>query len=362
MNVLDIIAAAESELPDEYSEVFISFLKNLIEKEKDWSKVKREYLSLKKSKGGRGSWKTSRNIERYIGIFERFFEKEYDRDPSFILIDTNVMISFIAWMKTQRRRGKGEQWSQNYIHKIYLSVVDFLRYADVQETYKMREYAPTTEEALFIDTYTDDEVRTILSLFTKENFEEFRDRINFLLKAVTGSRASEIDGLSWSDINFEEQKFAVRMKGDLKGMKYIPEPVWSELLEYREMWLWWVEHHGAGKKVDKVFFRISGSGEIVEVSDRFFYQRLKRKVKIYNENRKTGDLYLDPKKVNNKKFRSYLISLFYSLEENYELTAKLVDHKDPKTTRRYYVKLEREKKEELYDKLMPELKRRDIIG
>ncbi len=365
MNLLDLITVIESSdtLSNADKEKFVKVLKELIEKEKDWEKVKTEYLDRKLQKGGRGSYKTVHNLKRYIGIFERFFEEKYGKKPSFILIDDKVMISFIAWMKQQRKWKKGDPWSLNYIHKIYMSVVDFLSFAGVQDVYRLRSEAPPTEDKEYIDTYTDEEVRTILSLFTRDNFEEFRDRINFLLKVVTGARTSEIDNLTWDDIDFTEHKFRTVMKGGIEAKKYIPEPVWSELMEYKKEWQWWVGHHQfkGGKPTNRLFFKITSSGEIAEVSDRFFYRRLKIKVERYNKNRGPGEPYLDPKKVNNKKFRSYLISLFYDIAESYEKAALLVDHLDPKTTRKYYVKIERERKEDLYEKLIPELRRRKIL-
>ena len=365
MNLLEFMLFIETseKLSDEEKEKFKGLVEEIIEQEKDWNRTKKKFLDRKMQRGGSGAHKTVHNLERYIGIFEKFFEDTYDYNPSFLFIDEDTMFAFVAWMKKQKKWKKGEPWSPSYIHKIYMSVVEFFEFAGVPETYAMKQNAPKFKEKEYIDTYTDEEVRIIFSLLTKETFLEFRDRINFLLKLVTGARTSEIDNLRWSDFNFNTHKFRVNMKGDIRAMKYVPEPVWSELMEYRAAWERWVPQTmtSDSQKTDRLFFKVDADGKISDISDRFFYQRLKKKVKKYNRNRKESKPYIDPRNVNNKNFRSYLIGVEYDLSTSIEDTARLVDHLDPKTTRRYYVKIERERKEDLYKTLMPEMKRRKIV-
>ena len=365
MNLLELMETVDSSeiLGEGDKERFKAFLRELIEKEKDWESTKKKYLDRKMQRGGSGSYKTVHNLNRYIGIFEAFFMETYEQPPSFMLIDEDTMFAFIAWMKRQRKWKKGEAWSPSYVHKIYMSVVEFLEYGGVPDIYVIKQNAPKFREKEYVDTYTDEEVRIILSLFTKDTFPEFRDRINFLLKLATGARTSEIDNLRWSDFNLQTQKFKVRMKGDIEAMKYVPDPVWSELMEYREVWKDWISHAATkdGKETDRLFFKTDSNGRISDISDRFFYGRLRKKVEEYNRTRKDGQPYIDPKTVNNKKFRSYLIGIQYDIGMSIEESARLVDHLDPKTTRRYYVKIKRERKEDLYERLIPEMKRRNIL-
>lgn len=346
MKLNDLILAIQSSdiLSSDEKQKFLMFFKSIVP-ERSWSMVKDEWLSSKMARGGKNAAKTKRNNRNYLRFFEVFWLNKYGTEPDLNSIDYRTAISFLSWLKEQRKHD-GQPYDINYIYRIFVSVLSFLKYAEVPGIERMKDLTPRKIEKN-LKIYDAEEIGIIFNLYGKAPFEEFMKRINMHLRIVTGARSVEIDNLRWKDIDWKDSGLSVALKGGREGWKYVPGAIMEELKEYKTLYDEFMSFRKSqGLKVfDRLFFVVKHDGTIHMPSESYFASMLKRRVEEWNK--------AHSKKVSYKgthAIRKHFLNVVKDSGADFSIAATLADHKNVQTTKEFYLKVSKKDKKQYYEK------------
>ena len=346
MRLDDLLMAIQSsdQLSPDEKEKFLRIFKSVVP-ERSWSMVRDEWFDAKMARGGRNAAKTRRNNRNYIRFFERFWKEKYGTEPDLNSIDYSTAISFISWMKERRKRSGG-LYDINYIYRVYISLLSFLKYADVPGVERMKDLTPR-KVTKNLKIYDSEEIEAIFNMYKKAPFEEFMKRINMHLRIVTGARSVEIDNLRWKDIDWKDSGLQVVLKGGREGWKYVPEAIMEELEEYmvRHDELMRFRASQGLEATDRLFFIVKHNGRISVPSESYFASMLKRKISEWNETHSKQIPYKGTHAI-----RKHFLNVVKDAGADFTVAATLADHKNVQTTKDFYLLVSKKDKKEYYKK------------
>ena len=346
MNLRDLLLAVESSnmLSSEEKQKFQMIFKSVVP-ERSWPLLRDEWLAAKMARGGKNAAKTRRNNKNYLRFFETFWLKKYGTEPDLNSIDYRMAINYLSWLKEQHK-STGELYDINYLYRVYISLLSFLKYAEVPGVERMKSLIPKKVQKN-LKIYDSEEIRIIFNMYGKAPFEEFMKRINMHLRIVTGARSVEIDNLKWKDIDWKESGLNVVLKGGREGWKYVPRAIMEELGEYRalhEELMTFRDSQGL-KTTDRLFFIVRHDGEIRTPSESYFASMLKKRISDWNLTHSMKIPYKGTHAI-----RKHFLNVVKDSGADFSIAATLADHKNVQTTKEFYLLVSKKDKKEYYEK------------
>ncbi len=186
------------------------------------SKLKRDFLEYLEIERGR-SLKTVVNYDYYLGRFLDFAQIKHPES-----IDDDIIRQYRLWLN---RKGLKKN-TQNY-HLIALRT--FLKYLELRAVSSLPanriELAKTSAREL--DLIDEDDLTRLLAITAKGKDEKsLRDKAMLELLFSTGLRVSELCNLDRDSINFNQDEFTVRGKGEKIRVVFISPEAKTALKSY----------------------------------------------------------------------------------------------------------------------------------
>ncbi|UOQ43733.1 tyrosine-type recombinase/integrase [Halobacillus salinarum] len=187
--------------------------------------IERDYQNLSKT-----------TIKAYEMLFDTFMSWAQENDLERIQdINTRTVKSFLSYCKNERNNNPT---SLNTKHRQLKAFFNFLVSEDLMES-NPADSIKKVKEDIRINTYTDSEVKEILSYLRRIKRREdtlyaIRNHTIFLTLIGTGLRASELTSLKWSDIDLVERNLKVFGKNRKEQTVPLSEALVRELSFWKE--------------------------------------------------------------------------------------------------------------------------------
>ena len=142
--------------------------------------------------------RTKKSYKNNVGLFLTWLELEYDATELEEIMVTHIK----AYVKYQYKKGR----KATYVNSILKCLVSYFNYA-VEEGYVNVNIAKKVkfqkEDKVIIKTFSDEEVRGMLSSFTYKDYMEARNKCIVAILLDTGIRNIELCGIKVSDIRVD---------------------------------------------------------------------------------------------------------------------------------------------------------------